>query len=84
MTPENLTPRFLASLHYSDLTALDQVSRRAVKKCTAILNSARMSGPARTNVEIMRAGYEIDKTLIADEINNRCELIEFSIIAKML
>ena len=84
MNRETLTPQLLAKMPYAELSDLEEKAKKAVKKVTAVLVTCAFTAKIRTNLEIIRAGYEIDKTLIRDEIQNRCDLIPSHVIRQLI
>lgn len=84
MNREALTPIMLASMPYNDLSILEEKAKKAVKKMDSILKSPGFCAGARAKIEILRIGYELDKLMIQDEINNRCDLIRTDYINALL
>jgi hypothetical protein len=69
---------------YADLSILEEKAKKAVKKLDSILKSPGFCAGARVKIEILKAGYEIDKTLIQDEVNTRCDCIRTDYIKALL
>lgn len=84
MNREALTPIMLASMPYSDLSMLEEKAKKAVKKLDSILKSPGFCAGAMAKIEILKVGYELDKLMIQDEINNRCDLIRTDYINALL
>lgn len=84
MNRETLTPIMLAGMPYSDLSQLEEKAKKAVKKMDSLLRIPGFCAGALTKIEILKIGYELDKLMIQDEINNRCDLIRTDYINALL
>lgn len=84
MNRETLTPILLAGMNYADLSTLEEKAKKAVKKMDSILRGPGFCESARAKIEILKIGYELDKLMIQDEINNRCEFIRTDYINALL
>lgn len=84
MNRETLTPILLSGMNYADLSTLEEKAKKAVLKMDSLLKSPGFCAGARAKIEILKIGYELDKLMIQDEINNRCEFIRTDYINALL
>jgi len=84
MIRETLTPIMLSSMPYIEVSQLEEKAKKAVKKMDSLLNSPGFCAGARAKIEILKIGYELDKLMIQDEINNRCDIIRTDYINALL
>ena len=85
MNTEALTPRLLSQLSYPELSDLQERNKKTIKKLNeCLIHGCSFTDLARAKVETMKAVFEIDKTFINQEIENRCMMIPNHAIYKML